>query len=397
MRNRKIFLARMNSMIVIVVLFASCAITSCQVLEDCRTNAFPPKENIAIEEFVVNLDLPPQERWTHIVMKKKDGIKKFVDYFRGMMPSFLFNTLTNFLEKGIKKFPKPYGDEIIGIAKAIDMPLAHILACNIFYELEKVCTSIIAEDEKGHVYHGRNLDLGALLGWDPKGDTWQIAEFLRPLTIAVDYQSGGKTVFKTVQFAGTVGVFTGIAPGRFSFSLNSRSPDTFFGGPMGVVHWVLSGSTEQQFASILARSVLENAESYDDAVKRLSESRLLAPVYYIVAGTEKHQGTIITRSKTQSIKPLRLSDKQNFLVQTNYDNWKKPPFYDNRRKPANICLKQMTNKNSTKKLDFFEMLYNVLSTVPVLNKATIYTTLMDPSTGEIQSFRRDCTGDCYPW
>lgn len=26
------------------------------------------------------------------------------------------------------------------------------------------------------------------------------------------FQSGGKTLFKTVQFAGTVGVFTGIAP-----------------------------------------------------------------------------------------------------------------------------------------------------------------------------------------
>ena len=28
------------------------------------------------------------------------------------------------------------------------------------------------------------------------------------------FQSGGKTLFKTVQFAGTVGAFTGIAPVR---------------------------------------------------------------------------------------------------------------------------------------------------------------------------------------
>ena len=28
---------------------------------------------------------------------------------------------------------------------------AHMLACNIFYELEKVCTSIIAQDENGNL------------------------------------------------------------------------------------------------------------------------------------------------------------------------------------------------------------------------------------------------------
>ena len=28
---------------------------------------------------------------------------------------------------------------------------AHALACNIFYELEKVCTSIVAQDENGKI------------------------------------------------------------------------------------------------------------------------------------------------------------------------------------------------------------------------------------------------------
>ena len=33
--------------------------------------------------------------------------------------------LTNFIAKGIHKFPKPYGDEIIGIADALDAPLGN--------------------------------------------------------------------------------------------------------------------------------------------------------------------------------------------------------------------------------------------------------------------------------
>jgi len=58
------------------------------------------------------------------------------------------------------------------------------------------------------------LNYMELFRWDFKGNTWSIAELLRPITISVDFQKGGKTVFKTVQFAGTVGVFTGISPVR---------------------------------------------------------------------------------------------------------------------------------------------------------------------------------------
>ena len=52
-----------------------------------------------------------------------------------------------------------------------------------------------------------------------------------------------------------------------------------------------------------------------------------------------------------------------FLVETNYDHWNKPPFYDDRRTPAIYCLEKMGREAASP-----AGIYNVLSTVPVLNK-----------------------------
>jgi hypothetical protein len=49
-------------------------------------------------------------------------------------------------------------------------------------------------------------------------------------------------------------------------------------------------------------------------------------------------------------------------VQTNYDNWLNPPFYDDRMGPAVTCLNKWGQKNPK------NTLFNVLSTRPVLNK-----------------------------
>lgn len=54
-----------------------------------------------------------------------------------------------------------------------------------------------------------------------------------------------------------------------------------------------------------------------------------------------------------------------FLVQTNYDQWKSPPFFDDRRTPATHCLSEGGAAQASPAL-----LYNVLSTSPVLNKVT---------------------------
>lgn len=48
--------------------------------------------------------------------------------------------------------------------------------------------------------------------WDIKNHTWEITEALRPMILNVDYQKGGKTVFKAVHYAGYIGILTAIKP-----------------------------------------------------------------------------------------------------------------------------------------------------------------------------------------
>ena len=50
------------------------------------------------------------------------------------------------------------------IANATGLPQGEVVLYNVFYEVFTFCTSIVAQDEAGHLYHGRNLDFGLFLG-----------------------------------------------------------------------------------------------------------------------------------------------------------------------------------------------------------------------------------------
>ena len=51
--------------------------------------------------------------------------------------------------------------------------------------------------------------------WDPKKHTWKLSEALRSAVITVDWQRKNKTVFKSVNYAGYVGVLTAVKPVSF--------------------------------------------------------------------------------------------------------------------------------------------------------------------------------------
>lgn len=74
------------------------------------------------------------------------------------------------------------------------MPLGEIVLYNIFYEIFTVCTSIVAEDTQGKLYHARNLDFGLFLGWNPKTHQWAITEKLRKMIVNINWKKNGKVV-----------------------------------------------------------------------------------------------------------------------------------------------------------------------------------------------------------
>ena len=72
--------------------------------------------------------------------------------------------------------PQPYQDELLGIANVTGINLGEIVLVNIFYEVNAFCTSIVAEDPSGKLYHARNLDFGLFMGWDYKNHDWALTQ-----------------------------------------------------------------------------------------------------------------------------------------------------------------------------------------------------------------------------
>ncbi len=71
---------------------------------------------------------------------------------------------------------------------------------------------------------------------------------------------------------------------------------------------------------------------------------LISPVYFILGGNQPGQGVVITRNQNDTADLWEMnSDPQHswFVLQTNYDHWEKPPFYDDRSDPGNYCLNQI--------------------------------------------------------
>lgn len=287
--------------------------------------------------------------------------------------------------------PAPFGEEMKGIADVTGIPYGEIISFNIFYELFTMCTSMITEDKNGHLLHARNMDFGVFLGWNIKNNTWVVTEELKPLTVNVDFQRNNKTVFKSTTFAGYVGMLTGIKPGLFSLTINERfSTD---GGYLGVIEWML-GKKDARWLGFITRSVMENGTSYEEVKNILTKSKILAPAYFILGGNKSGEGCVITRSRKQALDVYELDTKLDrwYVVQTNYDRWKNPFFLDNRRKPAKICLNRISQENIS-----FANLYDVLSTKPVLNKLTVFTTLIDVTKDRFETYLRDCPDPCIGW
>uniref|UniRef100_A0A8C6T3T3 Acid ceramidase n=1 Tax=Neogobius melanostomus TaxID=47308 RepID=A0A8C6T3T3_9GOBI len=277
----------------------------------------------------------------------------------------------------------PVQDEIKGIALDSGIPLGEIVLFNIFYEIFTVCTSVVAEDDKGNLVHGRNLDFGLFLGWNVTNKSWIVSDKLKPLVVNLDFRRNNKTVFKSTNFAGYVGMLTGLRPNLFSLTMNERF--NLDGGYIG---------KDGMWMSFLTRSVLENATSYENARYLLAQTKLLAPAYFILGGNQTGQGCIITRSRVQSLDVLEINLKLGrwYVLETNYDHWEDPFFLDDRRTFAMKCMNKTTQNSIS-----IKTLYDVLSTKPVLNKLTTYTTLMQVSEGTLESYIRDCPNPCMPW
>ncbi|KAH9491918.1 Acid ceramidase [Bulinus truncatus] len=383
----------------VICLSLICTFTLAQdVNVTCASGKYPPDPRTkVVDNYIINLDLLPIQRWMEVAKAKGPQMKLLVDSFKDFIKDFgkVGQDIIDFLDKRggdlVVTLPSPFDEEIKGIAQASGMNLGEVVLYNLFYEFSDFCTSIITEDYTGTLYHARNLDFGLFFGWDVKNKTWTMTEKLRPLIVNLDWQQNGKTLFRSVNYAGYTGILTAVKPNLFTLTINERG-DKDGGGIVGILKWIL-GDRNESWLGFLTRSVLEKATSFTQAKAMLENTVMLSPAYFILGGNKSGEGVVITRDRDRDVDTWTMRNASNwYILQTNYDHWNPPPIIDDRRTPAHKCMNQMGQKNVG-----FPGLFNVLSTQPVLNKGTTYTALMKVSTGELETYIQACQDPCPPW
>ena len=80
-----------------------------------------------------------------------------------------------------EKVFNPYKSEFDYMSKCSGIPISDLVLLNLLYDMTAFCTSIVAQDSNGNIWHGRNLDYGFPI--------------LRNLTYIVNYTMNGKLLF----------------------------------------------------------------------------------------------------------------------------------------------------------------------------------------------------------
>uniref|UniRef100_H2ZE53 N-acylethanolamine-hydrolyzing acid amidase n=1 Tax=Ciona savignyi TaxID=51511 RepID=H2ZE53_CIOSA len=328
------------------------------------------KAAIPAKTYIVNLDLPPQERWNNVIKHFDPNILKqgLNTLFKEYLPSQQLVPILEDVAKDLERYiPQPFADELRGLSKALGMKLGDLVLINIIYDVSafnssqiKACTSIVAYDSMGRIIHGRNLD-------------YKVGDYLRELTLQVDYQRGGKTLYMATTYAGYIGVITGSKPNAFSITGDQRN--------IGSILQNLFSAVDHSWPTFFAeRRVLEEASDYQSALSQILKTPTIAPVYFIISGINAGEGAIVVRDgrKVANVTTLSQSAHSWYIVETNYDPWVQAPATDDRRDAAINAMNKLGRKNMNP-----QQLYKVLSVDLVFNSDTTYTTIMSAADASV--------------
>ncbi|EFO83649.1 hypothetical protein CRE_02891 [Caenorhabditis remanei] len=314
--------------------------------------------------YTIDLDEHPSQRWNQVIKDHLDYLPGVVEESKKYIPKPLQPFVWWVASKVERFFPPDTRLELEGIATQSGLPLGEIVGLNILYDIAAFdrrhifglgCTSIVAQNSAGRIFHGRNLD-------------YDMTGLLKNITVYVDFTRNGTVIYSGITFALYNGVLTGQRPGAYSVSLNARYSGAYIDNILMELY-----TKFKRPVSFFIRDVLESQETYTDAVATLSNTHLLSPSYIIVAGTKKNEGVVIPRNRwaAANVYPLDMDSNQWFLVETNYDNWQKQG--DNRRITAIQKLKELGKENFNEK-----SMVEVLSTIPVRNNLTVFSSVIEP-------------------
>ena len=271
---------------------------------ECNTNPNIAQKLKKIPHYYLDLDQPPETRWNHIVKSYSKEIENLLNTVEQSMIYPFREFLFGIAQKYFPEIPyelHDYGKELIGISNTTGISLSRITLYNIFYEIFAMCTSIVAETEDNHIIHARNMDFGLFMN--------AITPILADLTIDVTVVKNRVVLYRSHTFAGYIGVLSAMKPLKYVITANQRFD--WDGGFIGIYEW-LKGNHTLNWDTLLTRDVIENQDTYQQVLDKLTSEPLVAPIYYIVSGTRHGEGAIITRDRTTTVNILYLNGTSHF-------------------------------------------------------------------------------------
>jgi hypothetical protein len=326
--------------------------------------------------YIVNLNDPPEKRWTHIVEKYKNECKKIFTFLDGEIGGTVKWMAVKLAELYAGKVF--YIQELYSIAKILEISIGELILMQLCYEMYACCTSVVINCGKNTV-HYRTMD-------------WDMPD-LCAVTIGVDFVRDGKVVFSGTTWAGYVGMMTAVKPNVCAVSLNYRrtaqNSQIIKDNVMTNVRHSINGSWPVGF---LIRHLMETENQYDKIVQYMENSKLIAPCYLTISGAgsgSSGQGVVISRTRESVDKKNILGhNRGSYIVQTNID-------YDMTHldvpnilysKERIIAVDQLMRRYPDQGFDDIRKLFLFFGKKPIINEETIYVTIMKSNTGEIHSY-----------
>lgn len=242
--------------------------------------------------YVIDLDADEAHRWDEVIAREKEVAGRLIGEAAGQFDRVpeLIRWVFARLYKGTGGL---YRGEIAAWAGALGISVGTATILNCSYELSHLrwpkifgCTAGIRWVEGLGMVHVRCLD-------------WPLAT-MGAATRLFRFRRGMRE-FVSVGVPGAVGVLSGMLPNAYSVTINWAPPVAFPNFDFG--------------PAFLLRDTLEKCDSYDEAVRVLTETHLSTSVFYAVCGTTRGQACVIERTQRAAVvRPVSGS----VLVQANH-------------------------------------------------------------------------------
>ncbi len=220
----------------------------------------------------LDLDLPPRRRWAALDDELAQQGRAVLQAVMKEIPQQLrpLADLVRLRTRG------RFQADFRAVAARLDASWRDVVLAAVSYDLTIAafgCSTLALATADGPVL-ARNLD------WWPEA-------LLARTSLRVVGRSGGRARIITAGWPGSIGVVTGLAPGRFAVAINAVSaPDE------------RARATGYPVLLFLAR-VLEDAPDFDAALRLMTQTRLAASCLLTLVGVENHQRVVVERTSTR--------------------------------------------------------------------------------------------------